>query len=134
MSQHYSYLFDNKSVAFDALLGKIVAKITQHDDTDIIFYTNSGKYHMCHIQDCCEGVFVDDIIGDLDDLINSPVIMAEEASNSNEHSYGSETWTFYKLATTKGYVTIKWHGSSNGYYSEHVDFLQCDNTNYFLAN
>lgn len=110
------------------LLGKTLTKIDKEDDR-LTFHCESGEsYAMYHSQDCCEGVSIDDINGDLKDLIGSPITLAEE-SESNENPDGvtkeyqdSFTWTFYKLATIKGYVDIRWYGESNGYYSESIDF------------
>ena len=75
---------------------------------------------MFHQQDCCESVSVEEVIGDLDDLISTPIIMAEERTQSDTDANESGTWTFYEFRTIKGSVTIWWYGSSNGYYSEEV--------------
>lgn len=106
------------------LIGKTVTQLELSKESDALyFYCSDGSiYLMYHEQDCCESVSIDDITGDLSDLLQTPIIMANEVSNSNETSQGSETWTFYNLGTIKGYVTLRWYGESNGYYSESVDF------------
>jgi hypothetical protein len=115
----------------EKLLGKTIVKIGGDLEEEIHFHTDEGEtYVMYHDQNCCESVTVEDITGYLEDLIGSPLTMAEETSNSDEgdeDSWESETWTYYKLATVKGYVTIRWYGTSNGYYSESVDFIKLDN-------
>lgn len=119
---------------FSDLVGKTLTSVQNIDDERIVFMTDSGEeYLLYHQQDCCESVMVEDITGDLDDLIGSPIVKAEESSNSdNPKPLGettldrSHTWTFYLLATVKGYVTIRWYGESNGYYSESVSFKKCE--------
>ena len=100
---------------FEDLKGKVVANIERVDNEELIFTcTDGSKYKMYHEQDCCENVEIEDINGDLDDLLNSEILVADEKSNCDENDYGSETWTFYTIRTQKGSVDIRWHGESNG--------------------
>lgn len=116
------------NVEFEDLLGKTITKIDQIDKEELFFHTEDGKiYKMYHEQDCCENVYIEDICGDLNNLIGDPIVMAEKSTKEGENDWGTETWTFYKLATNKGYVTIRWCGESNGYYSESVDFTVLEN-------
>jgi hypothetical protein len=97
-------------------------------DDRIEFRTTDGEtYLMYHEQDCCESVNVEDIVGDLQDLVGSEILLAEEVEGEtpvdfDERDHESVTWTFYKFATRRGYVDIRWLGESNGYYSEGVYF------------
>lgn len=116
---------------FEDLVGQVCSDVKNLGGDELVFTLLSGeRYRLYHQQDCCETVRINDVIGELSDLIGSPVLMAEEVSNGDapvdveKSEYGDEgcTWTFYKLATIRGYVTIRWLGESNGYYSESVDW------------
>jgi len=127
-----TYYGDDK---IESLVGKTLTSVENKDDNEIVFTSDDGdKYIMCHYQDCCESVTVEDICGDLDDIVGSPILTAEESTSYanpegiNPEDQDSFTWTFYKIATNKGSVTIRWYGESNGYYSESVDFSKLDNT------
>lgn len=109
---------------FETLKGKTLSSILVDENyQEIRFNTTEGEtYILFHDQDCCESVTIESIEGDIGDLIGSPILMAEEIKEYGRKEEGVYTWTFYKLATVKGYVTIRWYGESNGYYSERVDF------------
>jgi len=117
---------------FSELLNKTIVEIVglEKESDEVIFKCYDGSvYKMYHEQDCSEHVSIDDVVGDVDDLIGKPVLLAEECCDKGG-SRGDEsyTWTFYKLATTKGYLDIKWYGASNGYYSESVYFVKVQNS------
>ena len=114
-----------------ALRGKTITAISQISSDRIEIMTEDGnQYVMIHDQDCCESVSIDDICGDVSDLIGTPILQAEEPSTKDvpscEQNPESFTWTFYRLATIKGQVVIKWYGSSNGYYSETAAFKRVE--------
>ena len=118
----------------ESILGKTLSRVSvDRDNNQILFETVDGKtFKMYHDQDCCEHVYIEDITGDVQDLISSPILEAEEVTNEDnpliEDDYIPEsfTWTFYKIRTIKGGVTIRWYGTSNGYYSERVDFEEVE--------
>jgi len=126
-------------VSVNDLKGHAFSKIEVCEDSiSVTFYGMKGQplFRMEHVQDCCENVYLAEVIGEWNDLIGTPIFLAEEVSNHarprdsltpDDDAYyevsDSETWTFYKLTTMKGSVTLRWYGTSNGYYSEGVSIL-----------
>ena len=115
------------------LQGMTLSRIDREADEAFVFHTEAGRvFRMWHDQDCCEIVYIDDVIGELDDLIGSPLLLAEESVSAvrpeevakPEYEPESQTWTFYRFRTIKGLVDIRWFGESNGCYSESVEFAE----------
>lgn len=118
-----------KTVEFSILKGNIIRFIEgEKDANELIFHLIDGrKFIMYHRQDCCENVYLEDICGELDWLYDSPILIAEKRTNEEnplnpDDEFGVFMWTFYEIATLKGAVTLRWYGTSNGYYSIAVDF------------
>lgn len=139
----------NKKIApFSSLLGHYLLDVyVNNNQTKLIFVSYDGEkthqWEMSHQQDCCESGYLQDVVGDFEDLMgNNPVIVAEVTTNKkyrdknrkykkDEEIIQTEegltpegTWTFYRLATIDGTVTLRWQFVSNGYYSEEVSFYK----------
>ena len=91
----------------ELLKGQTITSIegAEVQSDEIVFTLSSGKIiRMYHDYDCCETVYLEDIQGEILDLLDPPLIMAEESTNSEDDlglltSAQSFTWTFYWFAT-----------------------------------
>ena len=119
-------------VPFASLVGKTLTSVTNKGD-ELLFVCSDGyEYRMYHSQDCCESVSIEDMDGDLQELVGLPITVADESSSSElpegveppECRDDEETWTFYRISNEKVFITIRWYGGSNGYYSTEVSFQQ----------
>lgn len=119
---------EHKKTPFEELKGKIIKKISISKDKNIIkFLTDEDiEYQMYHDQICCEDVYLDDVDNDINLLLNSPILIAEETTNYTPStiSHDSFTWSFYRLGTINGVCVFRWYGTSNGCYSEEVDLYE----------
>jgi hypothetical protein len=77
------YYYD-QSISIESLLGQTITQINKiRDDGDELhFHMEDGTIvKMLHQQDCCESVYIEDICGDLQDLVGFPLVRAEEPSS-----------------------------------------------------
>ena len=110
-------------MGFEILTGKIITDVDVRDD-EIIFVISTGeKFKMYHEQECYEDVYISDIVGDWGDILHHTIKSAQESTGNILDACESGTWTFYRIFTSRGDISIRWNGESNGYYSESVDFI-----------
>jgi hypothetical protein len=118
---------------FFELKGKAITSIDgiKTDDTLTTITTSDGIiFTLEHEQDCCEDVRVYGTVGNIDDILNVEVTVAEDTTtmdnpNAPDHkAYESATWSQFRIGTNKGTFEIWWLGESNGYYSESVSVRQ----------
>ena len=119
---------------FKKMVGEIISEITLKTDDNnyeqLIFKTESGKiFKMFHENDCCEIVYLEDVIGGrLTDLLGETVVDVDIKTNSvknnkntEEYEYYFYEYYFYEIKTNVNTITLRWYGESD-YYSAYVDF------------
>lgn len=112
-------------------MGRVIKEIEGEKGSErLIFHFEEGRsLKMYHEADCCEAVWLEDVTGEMSDLIDTPIVVAEMWTEEGEPMTAGEdscTWTFYKFRTHRGDVTLRWNGESNGYYSEDVSIAVQD--------
>jgi hypothetical protein len=118
------------------LIGKTLVKIVGEKNCTTIelLCDNGERYVLYHDWGYCEceGVIVEDIYGDIDNLKGSPILIAEQSTIKNnplavkfetKHPHTSID-TFHRIATINGEVVIRWYGPLNGVTEGSFDFVR----------
>lgn len=107
------------------LIGRVPTRIVASVDEINMDFSDGARVSIGHDQECCEMVEVEEVAGDWDDLIGTPLLVAEKRTREEPldprpedfiHD-DLELWTFYTFRSVKGTVDVRFYGSSNGYYS-----------------
>ena len=99
----------------------ITAVVYKETNESLLIHLNTHVLEMIHHQDCCESVYLADVVGEFEDLIGYPLIEVSESTVDTGNSDVSSTASYYNFKTVKASVQLRWVGESNGYYSETVD-------------
>ena len=112
------------------IIGKIPISIEQYDELITMVFSDGSVAIWGHDQDCCEDLRIIDVNGDWKDLLNRPLLVADERTNrdfeGDEVYNESAIWTFYTFRGIMGSVDVRWLGESNGRCSEEVSFCYID--------
>ena len=110
------------SINFEQLTGmSITAVVYKETNESLLIHLNTHVLEMIHHQDCCETVYLADVVGSFEDLIGYPLLEVSETIVNTNSADMSSTASYYNFRTVKASVQLRWIGESNGYYSETVD-------------
>lgn len=99
----------------------ITAVVYKEVNESLLIHLNTHVLEMIHHQDCCETVYLADVVGSFEDLIGYPLLEVSESIVDIATEDSSSTASYYNFKTVKASVQLRWVGESNGYYSETVD-------------
>lgn len=110
------------------MIGKTIVKIVNVNDDCLYFYLENGDYYMFlhkDDDDCHGDVRIESICGSLHNILNSPLTVAKATYSCGltddidnflpDWKQETCTWSFYKFATDKGCITVRWFGTSTNY-------------------
>lgn len=127
--------YSETEVNFSSIVGLTFSSIKISYDKDRIDFIaiDGSEYSMFHYQDCCESVYLTDTYENISELCNQKILQAYETSSKPTEDemkklelYDGDTneFTFYTISTFAFSITLRWLGTSNGYYSTSVSFVQ----------
>lgn len=112
----------NQAINIDQIKGMtITAVVYKESNESLHIHLNTHVLEMIHHQDCCETVYLADVVGSFEDLIGYPLLEVSESTVDISSEDVSSTATYYNFNTVKASVQLRWIGESNGYYSEDVN-------------
>lgn len=132
----------NKTNFFDMIGCKIESvKVDKNKETTTFCFEDEKRVaRFYHEQDCCEEVYIYqtnideschgktivsivELIGDEYATKNEQQTVIHDKEKHKTVPYECETWTRYEIELDDGSkMFMLWHGVSNGYYSESVNF------------
>lgn len=90
------------------MIGKkfIVVTKCKRNSGIVTFSMQKGiAYNLEHIQQCCENADIIEVVGNLDDLVNTPIRSIETVIEGNNQT---NQYMSYEFETDKGKVFFKW--------------------------
>ena len=116
------YVEYSQVINIDQIKGMtITAVVYKEVNESLLIHLNTHVLKMIHHQECCETVYLADVVGSFEDLIGYPLLEVSESIVNTNSADMSSTATYYNFKTVKASVQLRWVGESNGYYSVAVN-------------